>query len=101
MRNVLTGIACTVFALTISQTLRGGEPAQPEAQPHRLRCRFAPVGGWNPYGGGLFHWWNPNCFALPCGPDDYDRKPIPRFVIPSAAQSRFPRPGAAHVLTAR
>lgn len=79
MRNVLTGIACTVFALTISQTLRGGEPAQPEAQPHRLRCRFAPVGGWNPYGGGLFHWWNPNCFALPCGPDDYDRKPIPRL----------------------
>jgi len=44
--------------------------------------RLGPAGGWNRYGGGLLHWWNPCCF--PCGgaPDDYCRKPLPRVCWP-------------------
>jgi hypothetical protein len=44
--------------------------------------RLGPVGGWNPYGGGLLRWWPPHCF--PCGgaPDDYCRKPLPRVCWP-------------------
>jgi hypothetical protein len=78
MKTVLTGIACAVLALTIGLPSRGGEPTpiEPNA-PHRFRCRFAPAGGWNPHGGGLFHWWNPHCFPRPCGPDDYQCKPLP------------------------
>ena len=83
MRSVLAGIACTVTALTIGQKSYGGEPAESNPQPHQFRCRFAPAGGWNPYGGGLFHWWNPNCFPRPCGPDDYICKPLPRVRCPS------------------
>jgi hypothetical protein len=44
--------------------------------------RLGPVGGWNPYGGGLLHWWNPCCF---CGgaADDYCRKPLPQICWPA------------------
>jgi hypothetical protein len=97
MRSVLAGIACTVFALTICQTSRGGEPAQSEPHPQQFRCRFAPAGGWNPYGGGLFHWWNPNCFPLPCGPDDYICKPLPRVCFRPPQPSHVPKP-PAHVV---
>lgn len=52
----------------------------PPPEGHFLhRCR--PVGGWNP-GGGLLHWWNPNCFPRWCGPDDYCRKPPPNVCRP-------------------
>ena len=44
--------------------------------------RFAPSGGWNPYGGGLLHWWTPACFPHGGGPDDYCRKPLPRTCWP-------------------
>jgi hypothetical protein len=47
------------------------------AEPCWLK-RLHPVGGWDPYGGGLLHWWDPRCF--PCGggaPDDYCRKKLP------------------------
>lgn len=44
--------------------------------------RLAPVGGWHPDAGGLWHWWPRHCF--PCGgaPDDYCRKPLPRVCWP-------------------
>ena len=44
--------------------------------------RLGPVGGWNPDGGGLFHWWNRDCFVYSCTPDDYCRKPLPRLHCP-------------------
>jgi hypothetical protein len=89
MKIVVAGLACTTLTLAIGQSSRGGEPAQFGPRPNQVRCRFAPVGGWNPYGGGLFHWWNPHCFPLPCGPDDYLRKPLPRVC--------FPQPSPHHV----
>ena len=56
-------------------------PGEPRQQ-HFLQ-RLHPVGGWNPYGGGLLHWWNPHCFPCQCGgPDDYCRKPLPRVCWP-------------------
>jgi hypothetical protein len=50
-------------------------------QPHFL-ARLHPVGGWDPDGGGLFHWWNPHCFPCCGGPDDYCRKPPPPVCRP-------------------
>jgi hypothetical protein len=44
--------------------------------------RLHPVGGWDPYGGGLLHWWNRHCFPHDCGPDDYCRKPLPKVCWP-------------------
>ncbi len=44
--------------------------------------RLHPVGGWNPDGGGLLHWWNPCCFPRCGGPDDYCRKPPPNVCWP-------------------
>jgi hypothetical protein len=85
MRKVGVGIMCSLYSLAIGHSSRGGEPAQFEPQPRQIRCRFAPAGGWNPYGGGLFHWWNPNCMPLPCGPDDYNCKPLPRVCFPAPA----------------
>ena len=45
--------------------------------------RLHPVGGWHPYGGGLLHWWNPDCFPDCGAPDDYCRKPLPRACWPA------------------
>jgi hypothetical protein len=56
-------------------------PATPACCEPQGNCHFSglgPVGGWNPYGGGLLHWWNPCCFPRYCGPNDYCRKPLPR-----------------------
>jgi hypothetical protein len=44
--------------------------------------RLAPVGGWCPYGGPLFHWWPRCCFPCEAAPDDYCRKPLPRVCWP-------------------
>jgi hypothetical protein len=67
-----------VLSLISCGPSKGGEGDGPEAsQPHPF-ARMHPVGGWNPYGGGLFHWWNPDCFPCQPGPDDYCRKPLPR-----------------------
>jgi hypothetical protein len=44
--------------------------------------RFAPVGGWRPYGLGLFHWWPCRCFPCNNGRDDYCRKPLPHVCWP-------------------
>src|SRR5439155_24759024 len=51
-------------------------PPQPSFQ------RVRPVGGWDPYGGGLLHWWNPCCFPHRGAPDDYCRKPLPNVCWP-------------------
>ena len=60
----------------------------PPSKPHLLR-RIAPVGGWDPDGLGMFHWWKPNCFGLNRNPDDYCRSPFrdhsARLARPQAA----------------
>ncbi len=48
----------------------------PDQVPGCLR-QVAPAGGWDPYGGGLLHWWPPHCFPRCGAPDDYCRKPLP------------------------
>ena len=71
---VLTLISC-------GQCL-GGDGGESDAAPRRhLFQRARPVGGWNPYGGGVFHWWNPHCFPCQSAPDDYCRKPLPKSVL--------------------
>jgi hypothetical protein len=44
--------------------------------------RLAPVGGCDPDGRGMFHWWDRECFVYPCAPNDYCRKPLPRLHCP-------------------
>jgi hypothetical protein len=50
-------------------------------QEHFLE-RLAPVGGCNPYGGGILCWWNPKAFPRGGAPDDYHHKPLPRVCWP-------------------
>ncbi len=75
-------IGVLVVALIASSRGRGTEPQCCEPSQDGFLKRVAPVGGWDPYGGGLLHWWHPQCF--PCGgaPDDYCRKPLPRVCWP-------------------
>ena len=47
-----------------------------------LLQRVLPVGGCNPYGGGLLHWWPQHCFPCKGASDDYCRKPLPRVCWP-------------------
>src|SRR5262245_50037989 len=61
----------------------GDEPKCCELARDSLLQRWHPVGGWNPYGGGLLHWWNPCCFPHCGGPDDYCRKALPRVCWPA------------------
>ncbi len=69
-----------LVVMTCAQ-VRGGDCGDcPPPEAHFLK-RLRPVGGWNP-GGGLLHWWNPNCFPRWCGPDDYCRKPFPNVCRP-------------------
>jgi hypothetical protein len=72
-----------LFALIPCTTALGGEIDQIDGpfRRHFLQ-RISPTGGWNPYGGGLFHWWNPHCFPCQSAPDDYCRKPLPRLCWP-------------------
>jgi hypothetical protein len=79
-----SGIGIVLIVILTSPLVLAGDPrAQgPHGSTHFLR-RLGPVGGWNPDGGGLFHWWNPDCFASPCTPDDYCRKPLPRLHCPT------------------
>jgi hypothetical protein len=44
--------------------------------------QLGPVGGWNPYGGGLLRWWPPHCFPCGVAPDDYCRKALPPVCWP-------------------
>ena len=72
---VLTLISC-------GQALGGESGAGDEQSRHHFVHRFHPAGGWNPYGGGVFHWWKPHCFPCETAPDDYCRKPLPRVCWP-------------------
>jgi hypothetical protein len=76
----LTALFLTLFAA--GQGI-SGEPrcCEPPAEPFLQRVQ--PVGGWHPYGGGLLHWWNPDCSPHGGAPDDYCRKPLPRLCWPA------------------
>jgi hypothetical protein len=77
MRSWSRGLATVAALLMCGRVLGGdGEAIEPVQAP--LIQRMHPVGGWSPYGGGLFHWWNRHCFPHRCAPDDYCRKPLPR-----------------------
>ena len=54
---VLTLISC-------GQALGGENGSRAPPRRHFLQ-RLHPAGGWNPYGGGLLHWWDPHCFPVP------------------------------------
>jgi hypothetical protein len=83
MRTPLTLWAIVLAVMTHSQARAGGPGDSDAHRPHFLG-RLRPVGGCNPDGRGLFHWWNPHCFPQSCGPDDYCRKPMPNVCRPSA-----------------
>jgi hypothetical protein len=66
----------------------GGEFGEGDEPPRRhFLQRIHPAGGWDPYGGGIFHWWNPHCFPCQTVPDDYCRKPLPRVCWQPSAPS--------------
>lgn len=73
----------------------GGDSQPCQQGPVGWLKSWHPVGGWDPDGGGLLHWWNPHCFPCAGGPDDYCRKTQPcvcwppyppyfRWVVPAA-----------------
>jgi hypothetical protein len=72
------------FLLTLVAGGQGmsGEPRCCEPAQEGFLQRLHPVGGCDPYGGGLLHWWPPHCFPRCGGPDDYCRKPLPRVCWP-------------------
>ena len=78
VRKSEIGIALIVTLANPSVFAEAPRTQGPHGSTHFLH-RLGPVGGWNPDGGGLFHWWNPDCFVNPCTPDDYCRKPLPRL----------------------
>jgi hypothetical protein len=86
IRRVMSGIFLGLALMSSPAEAGDTSNETPPAKPHLLR-RIAPVGGWDPDGLGMFHWWKPNCFGLNRNPDDYCRKPIPRPFCP-------PRPPA-------
>jgi hypothetical protein len=73
--------ALLLSLIAASQGL-GGEPPCCEPPQQGFLERLHPVGGWHPYGGGLLHWWNPDCFPHCGAPDDYCRKPLPKVCVP-------------------
>jgi hypothetical protein len=74
------GLWVFVLSLIASGSTLGGEPLEGDAH---ILDRWHPVGGWNPYGGGIFHWWKPGCFPCATAPDDYCKKPLPRLCWPT------------------
>jgi hypothetical protein len=78
--NIRLWIAVVVCLWLAGVTAQAGDhPGDRHDSEPTLLSRIAPVGGCDPDGRGLFHWWDPHCFPRPCGPDDYCRKPFPRF----------------------
>jgi hypothetical protein len=70
-------IVAVFLALIVTGSVSGGEPPCSEPRPACCLRQLGPVGGWDPYGGGLLHWWPRHCFPDSGGPDDYCRKPLP------------------------
>jgi len=81
-RSTVRACALVLVLVARGQAI-GGErgPSDPGRQPFLERVQ--PVGGWHPDGGGLLHWWDPNCFPRCGAPNDYCRKPIPRRCWPA------------------
>jgi hypothetical protein len=73
----LVWIGALVLATVVLGRARGADPHPCEPAEGGWLKNWHPVGGWDPYGGGLLHWWNPHCFPCAGGPDDYCRKTIP------------------------
>jgi hypothetical protein len=79
----LVWIGALLLIPTVADRVRAGDPhacAPPDAVGWLKR--WHPVGGWDPYGGGLLHWWNPHCFPCAGGPNDYGRKYLPDVCWP-------------------
>jgi hypothetical protein len=80
----------TLLTLIFAGQGLGGEVGQSDEMPRRhLFERIRPAGGWNPYGGGVLHWWNRDCFPCVAAPDDYCKKQIPRVCWPSCYPSYY------------
>jgi hypothetical protein len=75
--------ATLVTAMLAAGRGPAGEPPCPDGGSECCLRRFAPVGGWNAYGGGLLHWWPTHCFPCAGAPDDYCQKPLPKVCWPS------------------
>jgi hypothetical protein len=75
----LAWVAMLIVALVAVGRGPGAEPCCRESSQDCGLTRLGPAGGWDPYGGGLLHWWNPHWFPHSGAPDDYCRKPLPRF----------------------
>jgi hypothetical protein len=74
--------AAVLFGLIAAARAFSGEPPCSEPRPACTLPQFGPVGGWDPYGGGLLHWWPSHCFPRCGAPDDYCRKPLPPVCWP-------------------
>ena len=81
MKSQITMWASVLTVIAFGRALAGEPVYDDSPQPHFLQ-RLHPAGGWNPYGGGVLHWWNPHCFPCEGAPDDYCRKPLPRVCWP-------------------
>jgi hypothetical protein len=77
-----TPLGAMLLALIVGGPAAGGEPGCCEPPQQRFVHRLAPVGGWDPYGGGLLRWWDAHCFPRGGTPDDYCRKQLPRSCWP-------------------
>jgi hypothetical protein len=83
----LIWIAALLLAPIATGTVYAGDScchAQHGCEPTESNWlkRIHPVGGWDPYGGGLLRWWDPHCFPCAGGPDDYCRKTLPNVCHP-------------------
>jgi hypothetical protein len=84
----IVAVVCAWFAVATAQAV--DHPGDRHDSRTTFLNRIAPVGGCDPDGGGLFHWWDPHCFPRPCGPDDYCRTPFPRFCGRPATLTSMP-----------
>jgi hypothetical protein len=82
LRVVLQFVLVVTAALGGRSSALAGEPCCCERPEDCFLKRLAPVGGWNPYGGGLLHWWPAHCFPCNGAPDDYCRKALPHVCWP-------------------
>ena len=83
MRNRVTMWVLVVSLIACGQGF-GQEREHSEPPQQGFLQRICPAGGWQPYGGGLLRWWNPDCFPRCGAPDDYCRKPLPKVCWPAA-----------------
>jgi hypothetical protein len=80
--RTLQWIGAVLLILIAGGRGMSGESKCCPPEPEGILERFHPGGGWFPYGGGLLHWWPRCCFPCCGGPDDYDRKKLPKVCWP-------------------